>query len=238
MSEIVDDATPATVDLSLDPRRPTFVSFFGRKGSGKSVLAAHCYQGWAGDKLCIDPTGDADVGDDARELTAPLPSSWPWSHDDKPQNLRFVPDFKAETYLDDMDRAVEIAWSHRKDVPVLLWGDEAGNLTNASRTPPAMRAVLHQGRHRRISALWCQPRPVDINPLVISQSDYVAVFQMPHPLDKERVASNVGVPLKARGDDPGFEDLVNELEEFHFLWIDVRNHAIFKCPPIPLRSKR
>jgi hypothetical protein len=115
----------------------------------------------------------------------------------------------------------------------LLWVDEVGELTRANKTPPHFRRALHQSRHRRLSMLLCGPRPIDINPLVISQADYVATFELPNPADRKRVADNIGIEL----DD--LEAHLDELDPKHgyLLW-DARARELVVMPPLPAKPPR
>lgn len=221
-------------ELELDPGRANHVFCCGRKGSGKSVLAELLWRSYPYDRLVIDPTGDVDAGDDAVDLEMPLPTRWPaqlaaaftGGDDRRRQTLRFVPDPGASTYIDDMDRAVGIGFGHGRH---LLWVDEVGELTSANKTPPAMRRWLHQSRHRRGSGLFCGPRPIDINPLVISQADYVATFDLPNPADRKRVADVCGIQLGV------FEAaLAKATSKSHgFTWWDAAGRELLVMPPLP-----
>lgn len=220
-------------ELELDPRRSHFITIVGRKGSGKSLLARMFWLSYPYDRLVIDPTGDVDPGDpETQLLTSPLPARWPapqLDEDAKPKrtSLRFVPDMGAPTHIDDMDRAVGLAHWHPAR-RALLWIDEVGTLTRPSFTPPHFSRALHQGRHQRLTLLSCGPRPVNIDPLVLAQADYVAVFDLPNPNDRRRVADSCGI------DPREFDAWHGQLAEHGFLWFDQRAHELVLCDPIPL----
>jgi hypothetical protein len=213
----------------LDPRKANHVTIVGRKGSGKSVLAQRFWDSYPGDRLVIDPTGDVDTRDPkAENLTLPLPLRWPRPfREDERSTLRFHPDVGSATYRDDMDAAVQLAFQKGS---CLLWVDEVAELTSANNTPPAMRRVLHQSRHRRLSTLFCGPRPIDINPLVISQADYLAIFDLPNPADRKRIADVIGYDLNE------LEEAHGELAEHGYLWWDTRARELEVRPPIPHRA--
>lgn len=211
--------------LQLDPSRPNHIAIFGRKGSGKSLLASIFYDRYPYDRMVIDPTGDIDAGDDAEDLPDPMPSRWLPRIDGKRSTVRYAADPGSSSYLEQLDAAVGLAFFHpgRK----LLWIDEVGELTSANRTPPHMRRALHQGRHKSMSILACGPRPIDINPLVISQADYVACFELPNPKDRQRVADNIGLP-------PGeYDDAQADLVDHGFTWWDARAKELTILPPLP-----
>lgn len=223
-------------DLELDPRLSHFITFVGRKGSGKSQLARAFWLSYPYDRLVVDPTGDVDPGDpEAKPLTVPMPAKWPAPELDdhgrpKRQTLRFVPDMGSPTAVDDMDRAVGLAHWHPAR-RAMLWIDEIGTLTRPSYTPPHLSRALHQGRHQRLTALFCGPRPVNIDPLVLAQADYVAVFDLPNPNDRRRVADSCGIEPRE------FDAWHAQLPEHGFLWFDQRAHELVLCDPIPLGGK-
>jgi hypothetical protein len=217
-------------ELQLDARRPNWVTFVGRKGSGKSHLAQFFWDSYPLDRLVVDPTGDVDPHDEkASDLETPLPTRWPGNVNGERTTLRFPADPGSDTYLDDLDAAVGLAFNHGKS---LLWIDEVGELTNAHRTPPAMRRLLQQSRHRDLSILACGPRPIDINPLVLSQADYIAAFHTPNPRDRQRLADTMGLELKI------LDDAHNRLVEHGFLWWNAIERELLIMPPLPRLSRR
>lgn len=221
-----DDTEP--VSVPVDPRKANHIGIIGRKGSGKSVLAQRFWDSYPYDRLVIDPTGDVDPHDPkARPLTVPLPTSWPGNLNGERTTLRFRADPGSDTYLEDLDQAVQLAFTHGR---CLLWVDEIGELTTANHTPPAMRRVLHQSRHRDLSLLFCGPRPVDIDKLVLTQADYLAMFEMPSPTDRQRLADTIGF------DAAEFEEAHRLLVPHGYLWWDTRQRLLEVRPPVPFSA--
>lgn len=183
-----------SVTSKLDARRSHFLSIFGRKGSGKSILAQAFWDTWPGDRLCIDPTGDVwsavQHDGETHKLEDPLPIRLRAGDTEHRESHVYVPEPGDAAYEDNLDRAVGLAYNRRGS---LLWIDEAGELTRANKTPAHLRRVLRQGRHRDLTALFVNPRPIDIDTLLISQADYVYTFRLPHPRDRERLAGTVGI---------------------------------------------
>lgn len=184
--------------LRLSPDRPKWIDAFGRKGSGKSVYLQTFYRSWPYDSLVIDPTGDFEATD-AESISDPLPLKLALGddreHPYKPRRYVYRPDPGSATYSDDLDRAVGLAFWTPKDRPFLLVIDEIGELTDAGKTGPNMRRTLHQHRHRALFVLCAGPRCKDLNPLVLSQADLVAFYEMPSELDQTRAAHTCGMSL-------------------------------------------
>lgn len=207
----------------------------GRKGSGKSESARTFFRAWpALDRLIIDVTGDADPGADMDviPLTGTLPERLPKRPEDKkgiPRTFRWIANPKSETFADDCDRAIGLGL-YPKDEEILLWVDEAGEVFKAGTTGPHGRTALHQNRHYKLPMLLCCPRPKGIDPLCVSQADRVLIFDLPHPLDRARIAENIGIPPKI---------LDRELDEtkrrgkYWFTMYDAADHQLYRCPPLP-----
>lgn len=210
----------------LDPRRSAYVGIFGRKNSGKSFLASRFFAQYPFDKIVVDPSGDAEGVDDAEELTAPLPARLPRGEAGRPRTWRFVPDAGAPDFRDDLDRVIGLALHHPRG-RCALWLDEL-NLVSPSpnQTGPNMRRALYMGRHHGLTLYACGPRPMNIDPLVLSQSDYVAVFHLPNPADRARVASAIGIPPKE------FDAWHAQIGEREFLWYDAAAHDAVILPPL------
>jgi hypothetical protein len=221
----------------IDAQLNQITAVFGRKGSGKSVWAREAFRSWpAVDKVVVDPTGDADPGDvlwgGVRTQTVhTLPEAMP-----RPARagdyvaLRYVADPASSTYREDLDRAVGLAL-YPKDRRSLLWVDEAGEVFPANRTGPNARTLLQQSRHWYTSLILCCPRPMNIDPLCISQADRVVLYDIPHPRDRERVAAAIGIAPKI------LDAELNETRsrgDYWYLLYDAREHQLYRCPPLPM----
>jgi hypothetical protein len=233
---------PGDPDFPLDmgpPGRPWFVLAVGRKGSGKSAFNREVYRSYPGDKLCIDVNGNAEPGEDAERLTGDLPRRWPQQtlhlgEQRRPRNLHYRAHPMAKTYRDDLDRALGIAL-FPQDHPVLLWAGEVGELQPNGNAGPHMRVLLQQNRHYNVACLFDCPRPVYINPLTVAQSDLIAVFPLPNPNDRKRIADEAGIP---------FRDFDRECQAtwrrgpHHFVLWDANRQTLWRCPPLPIADPR
>lgn len=230
MSAAAED-TVAWPAGDLDPDRNVIVTAVGRKGSGKTTFNRLLYQSWPHDRLCVDVNGEADPSPTATRVTAPLPTRMPdRTRPEVPLDLHYVADPGSPTYLDDLDRAVGMAlWP--QDRPVLIWCGEVGEFTRANRTGPHLRRLLMQSRHYRTSALFDGPRPVDIDRLVIAQADLVAVYELPDPDDRDRVAKVIGYPPRRFAE--ACEDTFRRGPYWHLLWV-AADKTLYRCPPLPV----
>lgn len=224
-------ATSTPISSRLDPDRHPWVSIFGKKGSGKSVLARRLWDSWSGDALCIDVTRDALAPEDVQQtFRGEVPDGWPMpARDDEPVRIRYVPDMRSATYTDDVDRAVGLAARNRG---CLLWIDEIGIVAPVNKTRGHLRHFLHQGRHDRTTALMCGPRPVTIDPMVIAQSDFVYVFELPNPADRRRVADVCGIAPAL------LDDAVHALEKGGHEYLRWDGVELVQFPPLPLARTR
>lgn len=218
----------------LNPDLNQILLVVGRKGSGKSVFAREVFRSWPYiDKFVIDPTGDADPGTDLGTVTLrTLPRELPQARKGEFTVTRWVADPSSPTYREDLDRAVGLAL-YPKQRRVLLWVDEAGEVFPAGRTGPAGRTLLQQSRHWFASVIMCTPRPINIDPLCLSQADRVVLYDLPHPRDRERVAAAIGI------EPATLNAALNETRArgpHWYLLYDARAHELYRCPPLPMSA--
>jgi hypothetical protein len=218
-------------DGQLDPATAAIITCFGKKESGKSVMALTLAGSWPYDMVVLDIAGDdgpmprkpGTGTHDVHELTGTvedLPRKWPEhlrSDPPRPMILRYVPDPGSPTELEDMDAVTGLAFAHSThDRPAMLLVHEIGRAAPAGRTPAHMRRVLNHSRHRKLTMIACGPRPLTVDPLVIAQSDVVYVFELNNPDDRDRVSKNIGWDPKA------FDAAVHDLGLHEYLRYDAR----------------
>lgn len=214
------------------------IGAFGAAGSGKSVLMDYLWRRWQRDRLAIDPTHDwlpAGAKVTHQELEV-----WPVAegYDERRQrqSLVYRPDTGNGAWRDDMDRAVGVTLTHarRTGRPTLLVLDEVGEMAiNPQATLPHLRRVLYTGRHYDVNVIGGGPRPVDIPKLFLQQCRYVAMFRLPNPADRERIADMMGFPREL------IHELHGQLPAFGFVWLDTREVEAYVYDPIPIgRAKR
>lgn len=213
----------------LEPGAAALIGCFGRKGSGKSVMADLFLYGWPYDAVVVDVAGDDGPAPrinrgthDVRALygsVEELPHTWPehLRHEQRPMILVYRPDAGSATELEDMDHVVGLAYQHSDNPrPCMLVVHEVGRVAPANRTPPHMRRVLNHSRHRRLTAVFAGPRPQTIDPLVLAQLDLCYVFELPNPSDQRRIAESIG------WDPQDFAAYVDNLGPHEYLRHDAR----------------
>lgn len=225
--------------IDLDPRKPWFVSAWGKKGSGKSVINREIFRSYPGDKIAIDINGNADPGEDAEKITRDqLGGKFPAPADTvgerrRARTLWFRAHPGAATFREDLDRAVALAL-YPQDHPACVWAGEVGELTPNGRAGSHMQTVLMQNRHYNVTALFDGPRPVHVPPLVLSQSNLVAVFRLPNPNDRKRIAEEIGFPPK-EFDRECFKTW--RRGPHHFVLWDADADQLYRHEPIPLADE-
>jgi hypothetical protein len=221
---------PQALDGQLDPHKPAQIAVVGKKGSGKTELAYLIFDSYPFDRLLIDPNGDIIPPEDAVDIASPVPARWPGTWAERAagrrerQTLRYVPDFAAEDYAEEMDRALAMAYGHGRTCVLF---DEFHEGAPAGRTPPHARRSLRQGRHHDLSLILATPRPLTVDPLMVAQADWVYVFKLPGPADRRRVAESIGWDPRA------FDAAVFDLGPFEYLRYDAAADDLAHYPALP-----
>lgn len=225
-----------------DPDKGVYIFSSGRKGSGKSVVCRHWFEDYPYDRVIIDVTHDVardlrrdDVEYEVIRGGIDMPARLPAARPDHPRTWVYMPDMGDPAAEDEMDRVAGLAIGRG---PTLLWCDEFGEQTTGNKTPPNLKRILHHGRHDRISLLIACPRPVDINPLTISQADKVYTFATSNPADRARIADNIGWAPNE------FDEVNNEIQRLNSssrkpYWHSMYDHAtneLWIMPPLPVVS--
>ena len=236
-----DTRREAAAALEVDPDRSNIILFVGTKGSGKSEAARLIFDSWPYDRVMVDITGDARPDDPATiVMTTPFPAAMPEPEEGTRRSTvwaRIDPRRAQEsagagwTMLDrDHDAAMNLGL-YPKLRKTLLMIDEYGRAATANKIPPNIDLGLMSSRHYSLTLLLCCPRPTRIPVLTIEQADKILIFDTPNTDDRDRLAKNMGYPLKR------FEEAYHRTMrrgEHTFLLYDKRQKKLYGCPPLPL----
>ncbi|MCW2498146.1 hypothetical protein [Jatrophihabitans sp.] len=242
MTEQTTEGRPSALS-NLDPTQGFIVSAFGRKGSGKTTFNRRLFRQYPFAKLCIDVNGEADPGPEVEhpgryergrvtkihELEDRMPPPREWGGPKLYPALHYVADPGSVTYREDLDRAIGMGMNP-SDAPSMVWAGEVNEFCTESASPPHMRRLLQQSRHWRVSALFDGPRPKKIDSLIIMQSDLVAIYDLPNPADRMRVAETIA--FKPADFDEECEETFSRGPYWFLLW-DARAKQLYRYPPLP-----
>lgn len=186
-------------DGNPDWSKGVIATCFGKKRSGKSVMGQVLFDAYPYDRVVISAnSGDGPHVDPKKDVFAlrgtvdTLPPEWPEElrRDGRRMTLRFEPDTGSPTMLEDCDHVLGMVRRHR-DTALLV--HEVGLIAPSGKVPPHMKRLLYTNRHDGVSMILCGPRPINVDPLVLGQSDLIYVFELPIDADRARVAEMVGL---------------------------------------------
>jgi DNA helicase HerA-like ATPase len=243
----------------IDPHKGAFVSSFGPKGFGKSEFITRYTIGYPFNALVMDITEDVDpqhtftrpftqeLHELARELddikeqsTGTLEEFAPrvraaWSPEGRPVKYRLVPQFHQKGWLEKSDLYIGLAYLVGR---CFIHLDEIDDEAPANQTPRFTELALRLGRHRELSMGMAGPRPADISPLVLNQSDIVTIHGPLHELDIKRMAMQLHLSTSE------LSTLISELEVSYRDDVKVSSYLAFIkdtrelliMPPLPPRA--
>lgn len=118
----------------------------------------------------------------------------------------------------DQDDALE-AWLWRiwERENVGLFVDEASLMPDRD----AFRAILQQGRSKRIPLIACTQRPVDVKRGLFSEASFFAVYRMADKRDYRIVEGFIPA------------DLSRPMPPYHWHWYDVARNRLMQMGPVP-----
>jgi hypothetical protein len=116
------------------------------------------------------------------------------------------------------DQLEDWLWSIWERENVGLFCDEVSLIPQRN----AFKAVLRQGRSKRIPVIACSQRPVDVDREVFTEASYVSVFR----LDDARDYKTIGMFTR---DAPIFD----RLPEHWSYWYDKRAATFLTLKPVP-----
>lgn len=188
----------------LAPGNSERAVIIGLAGSGKTALARELllpyFREGARPLIIIDPK---------REFDTPRGTIF-----ENPSDLRKVKVFPAiyrpsPTFFDSQGSYNQVyEWVYHRG-KCCVFTDEATVLSTATRYPPYLKAIYHQGRSKGICAITCTQRPSAIPPFLMSESTRFYVFRLTVPADRTKVAAML----------PGYD--AEKLPRYAFYYYDV-----------------
>jgi hypothetical protein len=98
-----------------------------------------------------------------------------------------------------------------------LFVDEASLMPDRD----AWRAILQQGRSKRIPCIACTQRPVDVKRGLFSEASYFCIYRMADKRDYRVIEGFVPA------------DLSRPMPPFHWYWYDVQRNQLLHMAPVP-----
>ena len=132
----------------------------------------------------------------------------------------------------DDEYVTKLFWKMLARGNVGLYEDE-GYMINAR--DPGQRALLTQGREKKIPIIIATQRPVALSRFAVSEADFFQVFQLNDDEDIKRVRGFIPFDLKYWMKTEANE--VPKLGQHCSIWYDVSRNNLVKLEPVPPESK-
>ena len=191
------------------PNDTQHVSIIGRNGSGKTVAAVWHLSVRSFDKMpwiIFDYKGDELINSIERAEYIDLRKA------PKKPGIYIV-----QPLPDQIDEVNEFMWQIWNNEKTGVYIDEGYMMTGS----PAFRALLTQGRSKKIPLIVLSQRPVWMDRFVFSESTFFQVFHLNHRKDRQTVQEFISKPIDGR------------LPEYHSYWYDVNADRLNVFSPVP-----
>jgi hypothetical protein len=104
---------------------------------------------------------------------------------------------------------------HKENIGLFV--DEAALMPDRD----AWRAILQQGRSKRIPTIACTQRPVDVKRALFTEASYFCIYRLQDRRDARVIEGFVPT------------DLSSPLPPYHWRWYDVQRNALLHMSPVP-----
>ncbi len=186
-------------------------AIFGVTGSGKTQFGLYQLGMRSYDRMpwiIIDYKGDPTI--------AKIPHTEVIDVRSKPPRWRGL--YIVRPLPHEQDEIEEFMWKVWQRGKTGLFFDEAYMIGRFSK---AHRAILTQGRAKRVPVISLSQRPAWISPFVQSESEYITTFFLFNPADVARIRELM----------PGVR--ADQLPQFHSAWFDVKRRQVTYLAPCP-----
>lgn len=118
---------------------------------------------------------------------------------------------------DQEDELEDFLWRVWQRENTGLFIDEASLMPDRD----AFRAILQQGRSKRIPLIACTQRPVDVKRGLFSEASFFCIYRMADRRDYRTVEGFVPA------------DLSRPMPDYHWRWYDVARNELLRMRPVP-----
>lgn len=194
------------------PNNTQRLAVIGRTGSGKTNFAV-----WALSKMPFDKQPFVIVDYKHDQLINSI---------DRAEHIKlgYVPKhpgvYIVQPLPDQMAEVNNWLWKVWERGKTGLYFDEMYNVPDPQKGS-ALRAVLTQGRSKRIPAICLSQRPAWVSRFIFSEADFICTFHLNTAQDIQRLSEMM----------PG--NLHDRLPDYHSRWYDVGRDASFIMRPVP-----
>lgn len=123
----------------------------------------------------------------------------------------------------DDDAVDNLLWKILDREKIGVFADEGYMLPNDGKSRP-FKAILTQGRAKRIPVITLSQRPVGVTPFAFTEASHVVGFHLNDREDRKVIERRAG---------SDFFDGIEKLPEFHSKWYSVKRNKSFVIAPVP-----
>jgi len=98
--------------------------------------------------------------------------------------------------------------------------DEASNIPQREPRFRGLKAILAQGRSKKVPVILASQRTAWLNQSIISETEYFAAFQFNQAADKKRLSEFMP------------DDATETLDDYWSHWYDIKRNAYFRLKPV------
>lgn len=179
------------------------ITIIGKTGTGKTTLAKSIMRGFKNLKcIVINPKNEPSL----RRY-----------FEDWPNCEHVVPK------PGDMDEINERLMKVFQQGRALLYIDELKMIATHNNFPQALQYIYEQGRARGIGVIAVTQKPRRIPTFVLDNSEHIFSYRLKRPDDRRLIGAAAGLEL---------EDLIGDLEDYHFVYASDRANDPVLCQPI------
>ena len=204
----------STIRLPTSKQR---IAILGRTGSGKTVAALWHLSNAAFDRypwIVIDFKTDENINaiEKARYIGV----------DEIPKHSGI---YIMQPMMDELESLAKTLENIRVRENIGIWIDEGYMMSENSKVENKFKALLTQGRSKRIPMIVLSQRPVWMSRFVFSESDFFQIFHLQDKRDVQTITSFI--PPNA----------FRRMPDFHSIYFDVGRNRVDFLSPVPNQAE-